>query len=83
MYAYSRDNGTAKLSPRRKGAKPDKGTQRAAPRRARLQRQTLRRALPLFYQRGTFRHALNDPENVDQLFFLLFRDDKSDGKVAA
>lgn len=79
MYAYSRDNGTAKLSPRPKGAKPDKGAQRADPRRARLQRQTLRRALPLFYQRGMFRHALNDPENVDQLFFLLFRDDKSDG----
>lgn len=83
MCAYSRDNGAEKLSPRRKGAKPDKGTQRADPRRARLQRQTLRRALPLFYQCGMFRHALNDPENVDFLFFLIFRDDKSDGKVAA
>lgn len=83
MCAYSRDNGAAKLSPQHKGAKPDKGAQRAASRRARLQRQTLRRALPLFYQRGMFRHALNDPENVDFLFFLIFRDDKSDGKVAA
>ena len=80
MYAYSRDNGTAKLT---KGQNQIRGTQRAAPRRARLQRQTLRRALPLFYQRGVFRHTLNDPENVDQLFLLIFRDDKSDGKVAA